>query len=76
MNNLNYRMNTGMEMYISLNEFYDEINLDRIPMGETIGWRVDKGLIDIHFASFLIDDEPYMTIEFLVPPEHGFNKLY
>lgn len=76
MNNLNYRMNTGMEMYISLNEFYDEIKLDRIPMGETIGWRVDKGLIDIHFASFLIDDEPYMTIEFLVPPEHGFNKLY
>jgi len=76
MNNLNYRMNTGMEMYISLNEFYDEINLDRIPMGETLGWRVDKGLIDIHFASFLLDDEPYMTIEFLVTPEHGFNKLY
>ena len=76
MNNLNYRMSSGMEMYVSLNEFYDDVGLSRIPVGDDIGWRVDRGLIDIHYASFLIEDEPYMTIEFLVPPEHGFNKLY
>lgn len=75
-NELNDRMITGMEMSISLNEFYDEIGLPRIPMGDTIGWRTDKGRIDIHFASFLIEDEPYMTIEFLIPPEHGFNSFY
>lgn len=77
MNNLNYRMQGGQEMCISLNEFYYAIGLDPIPIGDTIGWRIDKGLIDIYFASFLMDDdEPFMTIEFLVPPEHGFNKLY
>lgn len=76
-NNLNHRMTAGMEMCTSLNEFYDEIKLDRVPYGDDLGWRVDKGLIDVYFASFLMDDdEPYMTIEFLVPPEHGFNKLY
>lgn len=77
MNDLNYRMNGGMEMYISLNEFYDEIGLPRIPVGESVGWRVDKGLIDIHFGAVLLDeDKPCMTIEFLVPPDYGFNKLY
>ena len=77
MNNLNYRMTGGQEMCISLNEFYYAIGLPPIPIGDDIGWRIDKGLIDIYFASFLLeDDEPYMTVEFLIPPEHGFNKLY
>lgn len=76
-NELNHRMNIGMEMYISLNEFYDEIGLPRIPMGDQLGWRVDRGLIDIYFGAILNEDnEPCMTIEFLVPPEYGFNKLY
>lgn len=76
-NELNHRMNIGMEMYISLNEFYDEIGLPRIPMGDQLGWRVDRGMIDIHFGAILNEDnEPCMTIEFLVPPEYGFNKLY
>lgn len=76
-NDLNYRMAGGQEMCISLNEFYYAIGLPPIPIGDDIGWRIDKGLIDIYFASFLLDDdEPYMTIEFLVPPEHGYNKLY
>lgn len=77
MNNLNYRMNGGMEMYISLNEFYDEIGLPRIPIGEDMGWSVGKGQIDIHFSAQLTEeDEPCMVIEHLIPPEYGFNKLY
>lgn len=77
MNNLNYQMNGGMEMYISLNEFYDEIGLPRIPIGDDMGWSVGKGQIDIHFSAQLTeDDEPCMVIEHLIPPEYGFNKLY
>ena len=29
-NDLNYRLTTGMEEYISLSEFYDEIGLNRV----------------------------------------------
>lgn len=76
MNELNYRMNSGMEMYISLNEFYDYIGLKHTQAGETMGWRIDRGLIDIYFGSTLIDDQPYVTIEFLNPPDYGFNTLY
>lgn len=77
MNKLNQRMAGGMEMCISLNEFYDAIGIPQIPMGESLGWRVDKGLIDIHYGAVLTsDNEPCMVISFLVPPEYGFNKLY
>lgn len=77
MNNLNYRMNGGMEMCISLNEFYDEIGLPRIPIGDEMGWSVGKGLIDLYFSAQLLDNgEPCMVIEHLMPPEYGFNKLY
>ena len=78
MNELNYAMSTGMEMYVSLNEFYDEIGLPRIPLGDDLGWCVGKqGLIDIHFGAVLTeDDEPCMVIEYLTPPEYGYSKLY
>ena len=76
-NDLNYRMTNGQEMYISLNEFYSEIGLPVIPMGDQLGWRPDRGLIDIYFGAILNEDnEPCMTIEFLVPPEYGYNSLY
>lgn len=76
-NKLNQRMTSGMEMYISLNEFYDAIDIPRIPMGDELGWRVDKGLIEIHYGAVLTtDNEPCMVIAHLVPPEYGFNKIY
>ena len=77
-NELNRRMTSGMEMYISLNEFYDAIDLPRVtPMGDDLGWRVDQGLIEIHFGAVLTkDNEPCMVLEFLIPPEYGYNKLY
>lgn len=77
MNDLNYRMISGMEMYISLNEFRTAIGLPQIPIGEEVGWRIDKGQIDIHFSSQITeDDRPAIVIEFLIPPEYGFKNLY
>lgn len=77
MNDLNYRMTNGAEMSISLNEFYQGIGVPDIGYGDMMGWRVDKGLIDIHFGSFITDDNvPCVTLEFLNPPEYGFDKLY
>lgn len=74
---LNDRMQKGMEMYISLNEFYDAIGLKHINIGDSIGWRVDKGYIDISFGAQLTDkNEPCIVIDHLVPPEYGFDELY
>lgn len=46
----------------SLNEFYDEIGLERVEIGDMIGWNVDN-LIDIHIGTTLADDgRPCITI--------------
>lgn len=77
-NSLNYRMTSGAEMCISLNEFYDAIDLPRLdPMGDELGWRADKGLIEVYYGAVLAEDsEPCMVIEHLMPPEYGYHKLY
>lgn len=76
-NSLNFRMTGGIEMCISLNEFYTAIGLSQLPMGEELGWRTDNGLIDLHYGAVLTEDnEPCMVIEHLTPPEYGYHKLY
>lgn len=75
--NLNERMINGSEMYISLNEFYDEIGLKHTSDGEKVGWRIDKGRIDIRYSAQLTDDnEPCIVLDHLMPPEYGFNDMY
>lgn len=76
---LNYKMTGGMEMYVSLNEFYDAIDLPRIDLGNSIGWTINKGgLIDIHFSAQFVEDEDTVctVIQYLVPPKYGFDKYY
>ena len=76
-NKLNYRMTSGMEMCISLNEFYDEIGLPHTSVGDELGWMVSEGMIDVHFGAQLTpNDDPCIVIEHLTPPQYGFNKLY
>ena len=76
-NNLNWKMTNGNEPYISLAEFYEEINLPPYALGEEIGWRTDKGLIDVSFPATKTDTgEPCLSLDFLVPPQWDFNQLY
>lgn len=77
-NELNYRMTGGMEMYVSLNDFYDAIDIPRIDLGNVMGWSVGKGgMIDIRFGAILAEDEtPCIVLEYLVPPDYGFDNLY
>lgn len=74
---LNERMVNGNEMYISLNEFYDEIGLKHTETGDSIGWRIDKGKIDIRYSAQLTEDnEPCIVLDHLMPPEYGFDSMY
>lgn len=72
-NILNRKMLT--EMYISLNEFYDELGLEQTSMGDTLGWNID-GMIDIDFTSHLTPDgEPCLVMDHKNPPRYGYSKL-
>lgn len=75
-NELNRRMRD--EMFISLNDLYSEIGLKAIPIGENVGWNIDKGYIELYFSSQLTDDErPCVVINYSTAPKYGYgNGMY
>ena len=66
-NELNRRMRD--DMYITVNEFYTEIGLSDISIGNDIGWEINRGYITLSFSSQLTEDEtPCLVIGHRVPP--------
>ena len=62
--------------YISLNELYNEIGLDPIKTGDSLGWNIDNGLIEPDFSACLTnDDEPCIVLDFMVAPKYDFDRL-
>lgn len=73
-NELNKRMLS--EMYISLNEFYNEIGLQCTSLGNELGWNLDDGLINLRFSSQIADDgNPCIVVDYLIAPRYGFERL-
>lgn len=74
-NDLNRRMRN--EMYISLNDFYCEIDtpdLSPTKLGDLLGWNIDKGYIDLSFSSQLTaDGTPCLVLDYTVVPEYEYN---
>ena len=75
-NDLNYRMTTGMEEYISLSELYDEIGLSHTTTSDDMGWNIYKdGPIDIDFPAAKTDKgEPCLMLEYNVSPRYDYSK--
>lgn len=73
-NELNRRM--VYDVYVSLNEFYDELDLDHTIMGDDLGWNLDNGLIEVGFSSHIADNgTPCIVIDFHVAPRYDYSKL-
>lgn len=76
-NDLNYRLTSGMEEYISLSEFYDEIGLSHTAVSDDVGWNISKdGPIDMSFPVTKADDgRPCLMLEYQVAPRRGYTDL-
>lgn len=73
-NNLNYRMMS--EMYVSLNDFYDELDLSHTDSGELLGWNISKGMFELSFSAAITpENEPCMVVSFIPPPEYKYAQL-
>ena len=73
-NNLNCRMR--YEMYISLNEFYSELDLAETKLGDILGWNIDDGYIEPSFSSQLSEDgTPCLVVDYLCAPKYDYGKL-
>ena len=74
-NEINRRMRD--EMYIPLNDFYDEIPLPPIGVGNDLGWTIDKGYLDLRFSAQLTENgEPCLLMDYALAPEYGFKDRY
>lgn len=64
-----------LEDYVSLNDFYYEIGLDNIPLGDDLGWHVNNGLIDLSLSSHLASDgTPCLVLDYSIAPEYQYRK--
>lgn len=73
---LNYRMVDQGEEYVSLNDFYDELGVDRIDVGEQLGWNVGRdGKIVVHTSAAIAkNDIPCIVIHYEVAPKYDYFK--
>ncbi len=73
-NEINRNMLT--EMYVSLNDFYFQIGLPEIKLGEYLGWNVEKGYMDVQFGSHIATNgKPCLVIAYSVAPQYGYDVL-
>lgn len=72
-NELNRRMN--IDMYVSLNDLYDELGLDHTGAGDDLGWNLDNGLIDVEFSAQLVGDRPCVVLTYTVSPRYGYSQF-
>ena len=69
-NDLNYRLRN--EMTINLNEFYYELGLPEIGLGDLMEFNIEKGLIEPHYSSQLTPEgKPCLVIEYNVYPVYA-----
>lgn len=74
-NELNRRMISDMS--VSLNEFYNDIDLSGIGIGDDLGWNIDDGYIDLRLSAQVTDDErPCLVLEFNEPPRYNYRAFY
>lgn len=74
-NATNAEMN--MEGDVSLNFFYDQIGLGRIPVGDEVGWSQSTGLMTVQYTYVPSEDgSPCMAVTFKRQPEHGFHRIF
>ena len=73
-NDINYRMTCGMEEYISLSEFYDEIGLTHTSNSDEIGWNLYKdGQIRLDFHPTVAEDgKPCLMLEYGISPRYRY----
>lgn len=72
-NDINERLLS--EMWVDLNDFYDQIGLHTIGVGDSLGWNIDNGQVKLDPSSVLDDNErPVYVVDFLVRPMAAYKS--
>lgn len=74
-NELNKRL--IYEMYISVNDYFEEIGLPTIEKWDDLGWNVNDDLLSFEYSTQLADDgRPCLVVSFRVAPKEDFKSSW
>lgn len=65
-NDFNFRLLN--DLYRPLNEWYDDIGLPPMRLGEEVGWRSDESVLKIYFDAKLVDNKAVIVINYQPMP--------
>lgn len=64
------------DMYVSLNDFYFLVNLSATKMGDSLGWNIDHGLVELDFSAQLLEGQtPCLVLDYRLSPQYDYRKL-
>lgn len=74
-NDINYRLTSGYEEYITLSEFFDEIGLPRTGISDELGWNIGRdGQLEIDMIAAKDDNgRPCLMLEYTVFPRRDYK---
>lgn len=62
------------EMFVSLNELYDEVDATHVGVGDEVGWTPETN-IEVDFDSVLRNGKPCLTIRYFADPRFDYGNL-
>lgn len=64
------------DMYVSLNDLYDELGLSPTKLGNDLGWNLDHGLVEFDPTyGPAADGRPCLIMDYNVAPRYDYSKL-
>lgn len=64
------------DIYVSLNEFYDNLGLERTKLGDDLGWSTYDGQVRISFSSQLsARNKPCLVLDYKVAPRYDYDSI-
>jgi len=65
------------ENYISVNDFFYDLGLENMSVGDSLGWNIGEGIIEITFEPILYKGErPAIALDFHVEPRYDYAQLH
>ena len=76
-NEINRQLVTSPFAYVSLNDFYEEIELEPNNLGNMMGWNVNDGTVELELGAHLTEKgEPCIVVDFDKETKYNFANTY
>lgn len=69
-NEFNAKLIRCAPMFVGINEFFDELGLERIELGDEMGWNAESHLMEVTFTTKMTKGVPCVVLVYTIWPKH------